>query len=291
MDNYLILGHTGFVGNRIMKFFQESYNDVNIFGVSTKEIDLTNLKDVLSIRKKFNLDSTVIMCSGIKSNYGNNLDTFNKNLKMAKNICKVLENNPVKKFIFFSSLAVYGVDTNNVKISEKTEIKPDTYYGLSKYVSEQLFELIFSKLKNSRLINIRTPTIYGPNETIRAHTPSGFLNIYLDGDEVTLWGDGSEMREFIYVDDVVKIVNLLISTNFSGAINIGTGMGYSYKYSLDIISKKLKKKLIINSKKRTKEKVDKIVDGSLFNELFPKFKYTSLEAGLDNILKSMNEIH
>ena len=66
-------------------------------------------------------------------------------------------------------------------------------------------------------------------------------------------------------------------------------MGYSYKYSLDIISNKLKKKLIINSKKRNKEKVDKIVDGSLFNELFPKFEYTSLEAGLDNILKSMNE--
>ena len=224
------------------------------------------------------------MCSGIKSTFGNNLDSFRMNMKMAENICGVLKNNPVRKFVFFSSLAVYGVDINNINISETTEIKPDTYYGLSKYASEQLLELTFSNLNESQLIKLRTPTIYGPNETILAPTPSGFLNTYLDGGEVTLWGDGTEMREFIYVDDIVKIVDLLISTEYSGSINIGSGTGYSYKDSLEIISKILKRKIIINRKKRTKEKVDKLVDRSLFNNLIPKFEFTSLESGLKKII-------
>ena len=289
MDRYLILGHSGFVGSRIIKFFQDNYREIDVLGVSTKDIDLTNFESVFSLKNKFDLNTTLIMCSGIKSTYGNNLDTFNKNLKMAKNVCRVLKEYPVKKFIFFSSLAVYGVDIHNVKISEKTEIQSDTYYGLSKYASEQLLKITFSDFQSSQLIIIRTPTIYGPNEKIRAHTPSGFLDTYIDGEEVTLWGNGSELREFIYVEDIVKIVNLLISSDFSGVINIGTGIGYTYKEALEIISKKLNKKIVIHTKKRTKEKVDKLVDPSLLNRLFPGITFTSLEDGIEKIINTDND--
>jgi len=288
MERFLILGHTGFVGGRLKDYFQNNYNDIEVIGLSTKEIDLTNAKTVSLLNNYFNSNTSVILCSGIKSDYGNNLETYKINLKMAENICKILEKCPVKKFIFFSSLAVYGVDIHNVKISEKTEIRPDTYYGLSKYASEQLLKITFSKFKTSQCIIIRTPTIYGPYEKICAHTPSGFLNTYLDNREVTLWGDGLDLREFIYVDDIVKIVNYLILSDFSGVINIGTGTGYTYKKALDVISKRLNKKLTINSKKRTKEKIDKLVDPSLLNTLVPKFKFTSLDAGIEKIINTIN---
>lgn len=281
----LILGHTGFVGNRLLKYFKQKYPDLEIIGKSSKDIDLTNYHDALKLKDLFDTNTVVIMCSGIKSNYGDDLDCCIKNIRMAENICKVLTDYPVNKFLFFSSIAVYGVNTNNVKITEKTHIKNDTYYGLSKSVSEGLLSLHFAKSRNS-LIILRTPTIYGPGEKILAPTPSGFLNTYLDGKEVTLWGDGSEIREFLYVDDLIRIIDELLNKNISGVLNIADGMNHTYKESLDLISKILNQKITIHFRERTKEKVNKAYNTSHFRSLFPDFKFTSLEDGLRFILKA-----
>jgi cupin fold WbuC family metalloprotein len=282
----LILGHSGFVGNRLMEFFKERYPDLDVIGKSSREIDLTDIQETFGLKDYFDLNTIVIMCSGIKSDYGNDLDTCAKNIKMAENICKVLSEHPVKKFLFFSSIAVYGVNIHNTSVTEKTSAKIDTYYGVSKFVSERLFSLQFSLLKESSLIILRTPIIYGPNEKITAQTPSGFLTTYLDGGEVTLWGDGSELREFLFIEDAVKIVDLLASSDFAGIINPSSGEGHSYKEALDIISKLLGKKLTIHSRERTKDKVDKVYDTSFFKSWFPKFSFTSLENGLQFILDS-----
>lgn len=284
----LILGHSGFVGNRLMEFFKKKYPDLEIVGKSSREIDMVNIEETLMLENYFTLNTIVIMCSGIKSTYGNDLDTYAKNVKMAENICRVLSKHPVKRFIFFSSIAVYGVDTHNTSISEKTEVHLDTYYGLSKFVSERLLSLEFLKLKESSLIILRTPTIYGPNEKIIAPTPSGFLMTCLEGREVTLWGDGSELREFIFIEDLARIMDLLFFSNFKGIINVSSGKAVSYKESLEIISKLLGKKLNIRSRERTKDKADKIYDISLFKSLFQNFSFTPLEKGLQAIYEKIS---
>lgn len=288
IKNIVILGHTGFVGNRIKTYFEEKHPELKIIGISSQDIDLTNAEQCLKLKDYFNIESLVIMCSGIKSNYGNDLETYSKNVTMATNVCKILSSNPVKKFIFFSSIAVYGVDVNNMHMTESTPLEPDTYYGLSKLDSERLLSFGFSKLKDSSLIVLRPSTIYGPDEKIIAPTPSGFLIKYLEGGEVTLWGDGSEYREFLFVEDLVRLIELLAFSDFKGIINLGGDKPYSYIESLEIISKLLGQKLNIHHKPRSKSKVDKAYErkGSLLKTLFPSFKFTPLEKGLRCILNS-----
>ncbi len=171
----VILGHTGFVGHRIKAYFEEKHSELETIGISSKEIDLTDAGQCSRLKEYFDIETLVIMCSGIKSNYGNDLDVYDKNVRMVANICKVFSQNPVKRFTFFSSIAVYGVDVDNAHMTENDSLEPDTYYGLSKFDSERLLGFEFSKLKDSSLVILRPSIIYGPGETIIASTPSGFL--------------------------------------------------------------------------------------------------------------------
>ncbi len=284
----VVLGHSGYVGQRVKSYFQDRYRTIDIVGISSRDIDLTQMDQSMRLSEYFDFNTAVIMCSGIKSNYGTNLETYAKNVAMAQNVCRVLAKCPVRKFIFLSSIAVYGVDKHNVNITEQTEITPDTHYGLAKYNSEILLSLEFARLKQSSLIILRPSTIYGPNEKIIAATPSGFLTTYLDGGQVTLWGDGSELREFLFIEDLIRIMDFLFQSSFTGVLNVGSGCGHSYQEALEIISRLLDKKLTVNHhEQRSKPKIDKIYNIELLRSLIPQFYFTPLDKGLQNILESI----
>ena len=102
----VILGHNGFVGSHLFSHLNKKYSgptNIEIIGLSSKDVDLTDTSDCMKLKDYFDLDTVVVMCSGVKCNYGNSIDNYGKNVRMAENLCKVLEKHPVKRFIFFSS--------------------------------------------------------------------------------------------------------------------------------------------------------------------------------------------
>jgi len=280
MSKLIILGHTGYVGKNIFDYFSNVKRFESIKGFSSKEIDLRNKKNYHILKKEITTDTSLIICAAIKSDNGNSLETFGDNIRIAENIALLLEEFNFQKIIVFSSNSVYGVYHKNKIINENTLPVLDTYYGLAKYMTENLFILSANKYNSDKLVILRPSTIYGPGELIIPHTPSGFLKIYLSDKTVTLWGDGSELREFAFIDDIVRFVRLILDSDFSGIINIGGGEPRSYADALEIIKKLLNRNIKINSKKRTTEPVNKIYDISLVKALFPHFKYTVLEKGL-----------
>jgi UDP-glucose 4-epimerase len=289
LKKIVVLGHSGYVGNRLMGILVQQFPDQDVVGISSQNIDLLDERDVVQLKEHFCMDTAVVMCSGVKSNFGDTLENCGKNIRMAENVCRILKEQPVKRFIFFSSIAVYGVFKHDTAITEKTPVEIDTHYGLSKFCSEKLLDMTFNNLPGSSLVLLRTPTIYGPHERIRTSTPSGFLTTYLNGEEVTLWGDGSERREFVFIEDIVKIVGALIANDFSGIINTSSGEGNTYKDALDIIGDLLGRELIVHSRERTMSKVSKVYDIGLFRGIFPDFPFTSLKEGLRAIKEAEKE--
>lgn len=280
----VILGHSGFVGRRLQEHFGQRYPGLEVVGVSSREIDLTQAEQAARLAEYLDADTVVIMCSGIKSNYGSNLESYGRNLAMAQNVCSVLSKKPVLRFVFFSSIAVYGVDKHDVDITELTPVVPDTHYGLAKYHSEGLFALEFERIKQSSLVILRTPTMYGPNEKIIAPTPSGFLTTYLDGGQVSVWGDGAELREFLFIDDLVSVMDRILQGSFAGVLNVSGGHGRTYQDALDIISRLLGRELPVTRRERTKPKVDKVYNTALLQRLLPGFRFTPLEEGLQQMM-------
>lgn len=276
----VILGHTGFIGGHLLKHFRSQSPEIEIVGFSAPSLDLTKTEEVAGLTDFFDLETAVIMCSGIKKQLGDNLEIFLQNLTMTANLCHLLQDRPVRRFVYFSSAAVYGEDIHNTNITEETPINPTSFYGTAKYASERLLQKVIRSHKGTSLLILRPPLVYGPGDRSRGYGPSGFVWAALNREKILLWGDGSEQREFIFVEDLVKAVHGLTLHNYSGVVNVASGKSYSFKDVLRIISRLSPFELQVSSRPRTKEKVDCGFSNGLLVELLPGICFTSLEEGI-----------
>jgi len=283
----IVIGHTGFIGKNIYQNLNDNSN-YEVVGVSTKEINLVNNDSSIILSKIISPNSLVIMCAGIKKQLGDNLDILRDNVSIINNFSNAIIKSSPAKILFISSTSVYGEDVAySDNISEGTPVRPRTYYGIGKYTSERVLKKVCEDNK-LHLVILRPPLIYGKDDVSMGYGPTGFTHKYLDRNKIILWGDGSEYREFIYVDDVVGIIDILISSEFSGIVNLVSGRSYTY---IDIINK-LKKitnlNIDIESRERSKEKVDHHYSNKLLNAITGNFQFTSLEDGLNKMFKDLN---
>jgi len=283
----LLLGHDGFIGQEIFKLFNALSPPVEeLNGLSFPGIDLCGQEGVEQAAKYFTAETTVIMCAAIKRQLGDSLEIFRRNLLMVENVCEIMQRNTVRQFVYFSSSAVYGEDIHNMNISEETPIQPRTFYGIAKYTSERLLWKVIAKQPQSTLAILRPPLIYGMGDESMGYGPTGFLNKLLKDEEIVLWGDASELREFLYVKDIAHIVYEVVYHNFRGVLNPVSGQSYSFHQLLNLLSTITGKTPKITPRKRTKEKVDNVFSNKLFRKSFPAFRFTPLKNGLLKMLEA-----
>jgi len=285
IQRILILGHNGYIGSRLYRTLVDEQLRVKIVGKDFPGVDLTKEKGITDIQKFFGVNTAVIMCSGIKKQHGDTLEIYLKNMKMVMNICKLLEEQPVKRFIYFSSAEVYGPDLHNTNITEETSVQPNSYYGIAKYASECLLRKSIESHDETTLVLLRPTLVYGPGEEGNFYGPSGFVKSVLRGKEITLWGQGEELREFLYIDDLVKIVIRLTFHDYNGILNVVEGKSCTFKAALTSIGQLVSFPIQTSSRPRTRPKVDHVYNNKCFTDLFPDFSFTSLEEGLRNILR------
>lgn len=287
----LILGHSGFIGSHLERYFRTVLPGMEVIGRSLPTIDLTKRGDVLNLAEQCNLETAVIMCAAIKRQFGDNLNTFSQNLNIAINVCGLLKEHPVGRFVFFSSAAVYGEDNHNMNIVENTPVHPTSYYGTAKYTSERLFSNALNQNNKSSILIVRPPLIYGPGDMGETYGPMKFIKAALNKTEITLWGDGTERRDFIFIEDITKIIYHLTFCEYEGVVNIASGESCSFKDVLDIISRFSSKELKITYQKRTKRKVDNEFINKLLLSLIGCFKFTSLEEGIKRTFEYEEKVY
>jgi UDP-glucose 4-epimerase len=297
----VILGHSGFIGSNLEHYFQEKYPNIELVGRALPSIDFTKEEELIALKDFFDTNTAVVMLAAIKPNIGNDLETFVRNVQMVVNLCKLLQKNPVARLVYFSSAAVYGEDVHNIHITEETPINSRSYYGISKYACERLLWKTFNEQnneqknqqkneqKNSSLLILRPPVIYGPGEKEVIYNPAGFVKKALNHEKITLWGDGSEKREFIFIDDIIRIVDYFIFHDYSGILNVASGKSYTFNEIIDTLSK-LGIKAQLDSRERTKEKADNEFDNKLLVKLMPGFKFISLNEGIKKVLEYESKI-
>ena len=201
-----------------------------------------------------------------------------------------------KKIYFFSSASVYGEDVPYPgSITENTPVEPKTYYGIAKYSAERILEIVCID-NQIELIILRPPLVYGKDDLSQGYGPTGFTYKAVNSEEIILWGDGSEFREFVYVGDVGKIVSRLVNSNYNGILNIVSGTSHTYKEILDDLKKSMGLNIKLKSCARTKEKVDHHYSNDLIHDALGNFEFTNLKDGLAqthcaiiNTLKGINE--
>jgi len=285
LKKVIILGRTGFIGSALESYLQKK-GDIEVMAEAIPSVDLTIKEEVIGLEDYFDSETVVIMCSAIKRNRSDDIDTFMKNVMMVVNLCELLEKKPVGRFIYFSSTAVYGEANHNLNISENTAIEPTSYYGIAKFTSETLLKKTSLSIGENALVILRPPLVYGPGDQ-PCYGPSGFVRAALNNDLITLWGDGTERREFLFIEDIVKITNDIIFNSFIGTLNLAPGENYSYVDILNFISSLLDTEVKLAGKDRTDPKVDHSYQNDKFRKLFPEMSFTPLRIGVQKTIEKL----
>lgn len=256
--NIVILGAAGFIGtNLAIELAKEKSNRTSLidkqlqYFEAIKSLDLQNTvynSSALTCDCDFNalvkgneivyhLLSTTVPTT---SNKGIS-DELTANVILSANLLEACVRQKVKKVVFISSGGtVYGKESK-CPLDEKTPTNPITSYGVQKITIEKLLYLYwYMHGLDYRIIRLANP--YGPYQR-----PNGVLGAVttftykaLKGEEIEVYGDGSVVRDFIYIDDAVRGIRKIVDgEDRHHTFNLGCGYGTSIKQVLETIEKAL----------------------------------------------------
>jgi UDP-glucose 4-epimerase len=154
------------------------------------------------------------------------------------NVMESAKRNKVKKVIFASSSSVYnGLP---LPFKESQTVSPRTFYEASFFCREILAKA-YSSENGLNSVGLRYFSVYGPNERHKgkfANNVSQFFWSIEKGESPIVYGDGTQTRDFIYVDDVVHANILALSSEQNGCriYNVGTGVETSFSNIIEIVN-------------------------------------------------------
>lgn len=280
MSKYLITGGEGFIGSKIVK---------NVGGFSF------DLKSGLDILNQSQIDNTVTDMTGVfhcaaKISVPESISLpdlyYKTNVQGTESVLNAVEKTK-SKIVFSSSAAVYG--ESNVAVSETSKLNPKSPYAQNKIDGENI-------LKKSSIphVALRYFNVYGPGQSAQyAGVITFFIQNALSGKDLLIHGDGNQVRDFVFVDDVVR-ANILAmnykNTSFE-VFNIGSGTQTSIKTLAEtIISLTNSSSKIIYSTPRLGDITYSQADVYKAKSILGWKTETSLEQGLEQTINYYKNI-
>ena len=267
--NFAVTGGAGFIGSHITKYLVSEGHDVlvidNLF--RGKLSNLEDVKDKINFIRLDILDYEALKknlqnvdgifhqaaLTSVPESYEKEDEYKNVNINGTENIFKIASEFKIK-VVYASSSSVYG-DIEKIPITEDFERKPINPYGLTKLEDEFLAEK-YSKL-GTEIIGLRYFNVYGIGQTLDyAGVITKFLDKINQGKNPIVFGDGSQIRDFIFVQDVARANLATMKSNVEhGFFNIGSGN--------EITIKELASLMIKISGKSLDIQFDKIPEGDI----------------------------
>ena len=236
----LITGGAGFIGKYLVKYLLENGENVSILdnfsnsdkksmslfeknGVKIFEGDITDFNDVSKAIKNQEIVIHLAAKISVLESIKNPAETFRINVNGTKNLLAICKNNNIKKVIIASSAAVYGEGDKKIKVKEEKKKNPISPYGESKMKMEEEIEKNNSSNEMDYII-LRFFNIYGIGQTSEyAGVITKFLEKIKKNQSLTITGDGTQIRDFVSISDVICSINNAIGYNKSGIFNIASG--------------------------------------------------------------------
>jgi len=244
---YLVTGGAGFIGSHLVDALVENGENVIVVDdfssgkkknlahhkknkrlhVYEKNVcdDLTDIFQGRTIEAVFHLAAS----SKVQFSLQHPLGTHNVNINGTLNALLACKKFSVKKFIFASSCAIYGMG-GQLSLKESVQADPLSPYALHKIVGEQYCKL-FSQLYGLHTIILRYFNVFGPRQDAQDALIPKFITLTRKGLSPVINGDGEQTRDFIYISDVIRAT--IRASHFEGndfpmqIFNVGSGKNIS----------------------------------------------------------------
>lgn len=272
-DIILITGVVGFIGSHVAETLLKTTNNIiigidninNYYDPQQKKTNLNILisypnfifyeDDIITTNAIITHKPTIIIhlaaMAGVRYSIENPQIYIRNNIEGTTNLLNqaaLLQNPPIKNFIYASSSSVYGRNTK-IPFSEDDPInKCNSPYAATKKCCETIAEL-YNQLYNLPIIGLRFFTVYGPRGRPDM-APYKFLYRIANNLPITKYGDGTSMRDYTYIDDIVTgIINAMSyrSNNISyhTVFNLGNSTPHTLNEFISLCEKVTNKKAII----------------------------------------------
>lgn len=239
----LVTGAAGFIGSHLCERLLTNKN-YDVVGIDTfigptpielKQINVKNLRkqprfqlieeDLLTVNLEEILEDIDVIyhlagMPGVRSSWGKDFDPYvTNNILVTQRLLEAVKDKPLKKFIYASTSSVYGEKVG--KVIENAYLTPLSPYGITKLTGEHLCNVYF-KSYNIPIVTLRFFTVYGPRQRpdMAFHR---FIVQILKGEPITIYGDGTQSRDFTYISDCVDGICAIVDKEglIGQTINIG----------------------------------------------------------------------
>lgn len=248
-DKIYVAGHRGLVGSAIVRNLQEK-GYTNVIGKTHKELDLTNQAAVRNFFEEERPDVVVLAAAkvgGINANNTTPADFIYDNLQIQCNVIKCCHDYHVSKLLFLGSTCIYPKmapqpipeDALLTGLLEST----NEAYAIAKIAGLEMCKF-YKKQYGDDFISCMPTNLYGPYDNYDlngSHVMPAMIRKFHeakknDAPAVELWGTGTPLREFLYVDDMADACVYLLE-NYSGEqhVNIGTGREVTIRRLAEIV--------------------------------------------------------
>ena len=307
----ILLGAAGFIGtNLVIELAKNPKNIITVVDRDNeffKHIIALNLPNLYFIESELTMDIDYeelvfdqdlvyhLVSTTVPTTSNQHIaEELKANVVLSANLFEACVKQHVKKVVFISSGGtVYGKESM-CPLNEKTPTNPITSYGIQKVSIEKLLYLYnYMYGLDYRIIRLANP--YGPYQR-----PNGVLGAVttftykaLKGEEILVYGDGSVVRDFIYIDDAVRGIQKIVEgTDKHHTFNLGCGYGTSIIQVLESIERALNKKLNVRYTEARKVDVPvNYLDIKRFETSYGSLNPISLEDGIRRTAKFMKEFY
>ena len=268
MKNILITGGCGFIGSNFINYILKKYDDIYVINIDAmyycaselnidkefRESDtyknryklikgnLCSYDLVNHIMNDYNIEYIIHFAaqSHVQNSFEDAIQYTNDNIVGTHNLLEVARKyGKLKKFIHVSTDEVYGesmIEKGENKKTEESILCPTNPYAATKASAELIAQSYYHSF-NLPIIITRGNNVYGPNQYPEKIIPC-FIKLLKENKKVTIQGDGSNVRAFIHVNDVVKAFEIILEKGIIGEIyNIGSDD--NEEYSVYEVAKKL----------------------------------------------------
>jgi UDP-glucose 4-epimerase len=241
----LVTGGAGFIGSNIVDALVERGDDVLVIdnlssgkrsnlegaldrGASLLETDVADSDAVDTAFADYRPEQVFHLAAQIDVRVSVADPAFDLNVNVGGtiNLLNAAVESGCQRFLFASTGgAIYGEgEGRDLPLPETADRRPDAPYGMSKLAAEGYLDL-FARLHGLSAVALRLGNVYGPRQD--PHGEAGVVAIFcgalLEGATPKVFGDGGQTRDYIFVGDVVSAFLAASQSDFTGAVNVGTG--------------------------------------------------------------------
>jgi len=218
----VLLGAQGFLASRLDTALAQAYIPTRAIG--SREIDLSAPGAANAVAGTLRQGDSVVFLSAITPDKGKGIDALMANLRMAEQVCAAFARVRPAHVVYVSSDAVYR-DTEPF-IDERSPADSSSLYGTMHALRERMLMHVLGTA--APLAVLRPTLVYGAGDTHNSYGANRFMRAAAADRRIPLFGQGEEQRDHVFVDDVLRLIQLVLEYRSSGVLNAVTGQSISF---------------------------------------------------------------